>query len=76
MHTYVTTRGYITIPAALRRKYSLKAGTRIHLAVDEQTGRIFLTPITRHYIRSLRGKYKGRGLLKGFMESKKRQEGS
>jgi len=71
MHTYVTTRGYITIPAALRRKYSLKAGTRIHPAVDEQTGRIFLTPITRHHIRSLRGKYKGRGLLKALVESKK-----
>ena len=76
MQARVTTRGYITIPVSLRRKHSIRAGTRIHLEVDESTGRITLTPITRQFIHRLRGKYKGRGLLKAFMESKKRQEGS
>ncbi|HLB45731.1 MAG TPA: AbrB/MazE/SpoVT family DNA-binding domain-containing protein [Anaerolineales bacterium] len=76
MHTRVTTRGYITIPTALRRKYGIKAGMRLYLEVDESTGQITLRPITREYIRSLRGKYKGRGLMKALMESKECQEGT
>ena len=71
METRVTTRGCITIPTALRRKYGIKAGMRLYLEVDESTGQITLRPITREYIRSLRGKYKGRGLLKALVESKK-----
>ena len=31
---------------------------------------IVLTPITRKYIHSLHGKYKGKGLLKALMEEK------
>ncbi len=71
MQARVTTRGYITIPVSLRRKYGIKAGACIYLEVNESTGQIMLTPITREYIRRLRGKYKGRGLLKALVESKK-----
>jgi AbrB family looped-hinge helix DNA binding protein len=76
MHTRLIVRGYITIPASLRRKHGIRAGTRIHLEVDESTGRITLISITRQFIHRLRGKYKGRGLMKALMESRKRQEGS
>jgi len=44
---------------------------RIHFEIDEQAGRIVLTPITRGYIHRLRGKYKGRGLLKALMREKR-----
>ena len=63
METRVTTRGRIVIPASVRRTLGIKAGVHIYLEIDAQTGRIFLTPVTREYIHSLRGKYKGRGLL-------------
>lgn len=71
MEARVTTRGRIVIPASVRRRLGIEAGARIYLDVDEQTGRIFLTPITREYIRRLRGKYRGRGLLRALVESKK-----
>jgi len=73
METYATVKGQIVIPSSVRRKLGIKEGTRIQIEVDEQAKRIILTPITREYIRSLRGKYKGLGLLKTLMEDKKRE---
>jgi AbrB family looped-hinge helix DNA binding protein len=71
METYATVKGQIVIPSSVRRKLGIKEGTRIQIEVDER--RIILTPITPEYIRSLRGKYKGRGLLKALMEEKKKE---
>lgn len=73
METYATTKGQIVIPSQVRRKLGIKEGTRIQIEVDEQANRIILTPITREYIHSLRGKYKGKGLLKALMAEKKRE---
>ncbi len=73
METYATVKGQIVIPSKVRQKLGIKEGTRIQIEVDEQAGRIILTPITREYIRSLRGKYKGLGLLKTLIEDKKRE---
>ncbi len=73
METYATTKGQIVIPSRVRRKLGIKEGTRIQIEVDEQANRIILTPITREYIHSLRGKYKGKGLLKALMAEKKRE---
>jgi len=73
METYATVKGQIVIPSKVRRKLGIKEGTRIQIEVDEKTQRIILTPITREYIHSLRGKYKGKGLLKALMEEKKRE---
>jgi hypothetical protein len=52
----------------------IKAGTCLHIDVDEQTKKIILTPITREYIHSLRGKYKGKGLMKALLAEKKREK--
>ncbi len=73
METYTTVKGQIVIPSSVRRQLGIKEGTRIQIEVDEQARRIILTPITRDYIHSLRGKYKGKGLLKALMEEKKRE---
>ena len=73
METYATIKGQIVIPSSVRRKFGIKQGTRIEIEVDEEHQRIILTPITREYIHSLRGKYKGRGLLKALMAEKQRE---
>ena len=53
MEAIVSTRGRVTIPEKLRRKYEIKQGTRIVL---EQKGRtIEMRPITAAYIESLQG---------------------
>ncbi len=70
MRTTATVKGQIVIPASVRRKFGIKEGTRIQIEVDEKTQRIILKPITREYIYSLHGKYRGKGLLKTLMEEK------
>lgn len=73
METYATIKGQIVIPSSVRRKFGIKQGTRIEIEVDEDNHRIILKPITREYIHSLRGKYRGKGLLKALMAEKKRE---
>ena len=53
----VTTKGQLVIPFKLRRKYGIRKGTRV--AMIEEEHRIILQPLTREYIRSLRGSLKG-----------------
>ena len=66
-----TSKGQILVLASLRRKFGIKEGTRIEIEVDERTQSIVLRPITREYIQSLRGKHKGKGLMKALMAEKK-----
>ena len=73
MMTTSTIKGQIVIPSSLRRKFGIKEGTRIQIDTDEKTCHIILTPITREYIFSLRGKYKGKGLLKVLMDEKQKE---
>jgi AbrB family looped-hinge helix DNA binding protein len=51
--TKVTSKGQVVIPADLRRKLRIKAGTPI--AVHESGGQLILQPITDEFIDSLRG---------------------
>jgi len=74
METYLTVKGQIVIPSKVRRRLGMKEGTRIQIDVDEQTHKIVLTPITLEYIQSMRGKYKGKGLLKALAAEKKREK--
>lgn len=68
MDTVANSKGQIIIPIEIRRQLDIKAGTYFQIDVDNK--RIILTPITRDYIHSLRGKYKGKGLMKALMEVK------
>lgn len=73
METTLAQNGRIIIPAKLRKKFDIKKGTRFQIEVDENGHRIILKPITREYIHSLRGKFKGKGLMKSLKEEKQRE---
>ncbi len=73
MHSTVTAKGRITIPVAIRRQLGMKSGTLIYVEVDQDANEIILKPITREYIHRLRGRYKGKGLLKALIAQKKKE---
>lgn len=73
METYLTAKGQIVIPSTVRKRLGMKEGTRIQIDMDEQTHTIVLTAITPEYIQSMRGKFKGKGLLKALAAEKKRE---
>ncbi|MGH8528810.1 MAG: AbrB/MazE/SpoVT family DNA-binding domain-containing protein [Nevskiales bacterium] len=73
METYMTVKGQVVIPSKIRRQLGVTEGTRIQVDVEESGHRIVLTPITREYIQGLRGKYRGKGLLKSLAAEKKRK---
>lgn len=73
METTATAKGQIVIPSSLRRKLGIKEGTRIQIELDEVAGEIILKPITREFVHSLRGKFKGKGLIKALMAEKKKE---
>ncbi|MBI5933232.1 MAG: AbrB/MazE/SpoVT family DNA-binding domain-containing protein [Chloroflexi bacterium] len=69
METKATSKGQITIPAEIRKRLGIKDGTYLHVEVNDAR-QIVLTPVTRGFVGSLRGKYKGMGLMKAWMEEK------
>lgn len=71
MRTTATRKGQIVIPASLRRKYGIGAGTQIQV-VDEGD-RIVLKPVTADYVRKLRGILKGTRGLK-VLEDERRKD--
>jgi hypothetical protein len=52
------------------------AETRIGTAGDKKAQEIILPPVTREYVHSIRGKLKGKGLLKALMDDRKNQRES
>jgi bifunctional DNA-binding transcriptional regulator/antitoxin component of YhaV-PrlF toxin-antitoxin module len=62
----------VVIPRRLRQEFEIEEGTR---AVVQSTPQgILIRPVTRAYIRSLRGSLKGRGVLKALREDRKREQ--
>ena len=74
METVATSKGQVVIPSKIRKQLGIKDGTYLQVEVDAETKQIILTPVTREYIRSLRGKYKGKGLMKALMAEKQREK--
>jgi AbrB family looped-hinge helix DNA binding protein len=72
METYVTVKGQIVIPAALRRKYGIKNGTKI--IVTDNGDAIILKPMTEQYLRNLQGSLKGKGGLKVLLDERRKDK--
>jgi AbrB family looped-hinge helix DNA binding protein len=66
-----TVKGRVVIPAWLRKEFDIEEGTRA--LVYRKGDAIMLKPITRRYIKSLRGSLKGSGALKSLMGDRKRE---
>jgi AbrB family looped-hinge helix DNA binding protein len=74
METIATSKGQVVIPSKIRRRMGIREGTYIQIDVDDVNKRLILTPVTREYIHSLRGKFKGKGLMKALMAEKNREK--
>lgn len=70
METYATVKGQIVIPAELRRKYGIKAGTRLTV-IDTGEG-IVLKPVNEESLKRLQGSLKGKGVLKSLLEERRK----
>ena len=70
--TRVSSKGQLVIPAEVRQKLGIKAGTRV--AIEIENTRLILEPITEAYIRSLRGSLKGPDSLVEAREREHRSE--
>jgi len=73
METVATSKGQVVIPSKVRKQLGIKDGTYLQIDVNIITKQIILTPVTREFVQSLRGKYKGMGLMKALMAEKKRE---
>jgi AbrB family looped-hinge helix DNA binding protein len=70
--TIVSSKGQIVIPAALRDKMGIKAGTRV--AIQREENHLVLQPITEAFIDSLVGCCKGDSSLVAAREREHRIE--
>jgi bifunctional DNA-binding transcriptional regulator/antitoxin component of YhaV-PrlF toxin-antitoxin module len=65
METIVNSKGKLIIPPEILKQLGIKNKAFLQIDVDSETKKIILTP--------LRGKYKGKGLMKALMADKKRE---
>jgi AbrB family looped-hinge helix DNA binding protein len=65
------TKGQVVIPRRLRREFEIEKGTRASVMSTPEG--ILLKPITRTYIKSLRGSLKGTKAMETFMAERKRE---
>ena len=69
---YFSVKGQVVIPRWLRREFEIEEGTRAHVQSTPQG--ILIKPVTRTYIKSLRGSLKGTGVMKALLDDRKREE--
>ncbi len=69
-----TSKGQLVIPAALRRKHKIEAGTKVKF-LEDQFGRIVLQPITEEYIDRVMGMLADGPDLLASWEKEHREEG-
>ena len=69
---YFSVKGQVVIPRRLRKEFEIEEGTRAY--VESTPEGILLKPITRAYIRSLRGKYKHLPLMETLKEMKREEK--
>ena len=69
----VSSKGQVVIPASLRKKYRIKAGT--HVSVGERDGQITLTPNPYDALLALRGSLSHvKEDIEGWLIEEKRKE--
>lgn len=68
---YFSSKGQVVIPRRLRREFEIEEGTRASVQATPQG--ILIRPVTRAYIRSLRGSLKGSKAMTIMMEERKRE---
>ena len=66
---YFSVKGQVVIPRRLRKEFEIEEGTRAYVEATPEG--ILLKPVTRKFIRGLRGSLKGKGVLKAMMEDRK-----
>jgi len=54
MSSTFTSKGQLVVPAELRRKHGIEAGTKVKF-LEDQFGRIVLQPITEDYVDRVMG---------------------
>jgi AbrB family looped-hinge helix DNA binding protein len=69
-----TSKGRLVIPAELRRKHKIEAGTRVKF-LEDKFGGIVLQPITDEYIGRARGMLADGPDLLALWEKEHREEG-
>ncbi len=69
-----TSKGQLVIPAALRRKHGIEAGTKVKL-LEDQFGRIVIQPITEEYVDRVMGFLAGGPDLLASWEKDHRRKG-
>jgi AbrB family looped-hinge helix DNA binding protein len=69
-----TSKGQLVIPAELRRKHKIEAGTKVKV-LEDQFGRIILQPITEEYIDRVMGLLADGPDLLANWEKEHREEG-
>jgi AbrB family looped-hinge helix DNA binding protein len=74
MPVIVSEKGWIVIPAELRKKYNLRAGTEV--AVVDYGGVLSLVPAMAKPVREAAGMLKSRTSLTGALKAERRRERS
>ncbi|MGA2865832.1 MAG: AbrB/MazE/SpoVT family DNA-binding domain-containing protein [Verrucomicrobiota bacterium] len=68
---YFSAKGQVVIPHRLRREFEIEQGTRAH--VESTPEGILIKPVTRAYIRGLRGSLRGSGVMQALVQDRKRE---
>ena len=69
-----TSKGQLVIPAELRRKHKIEAGTKVRI-LEDQFGRIVLQPLTEDYVDRVMGLLADGPDLLAMWEKQHREEG-
>ncbi|MGB8915603.1 MAG: AbrB/MazE/SpoVT family DNA-binding domain-containing protein [Candidatus Sulfotelmatobacter sp.] len=69
-----TSKGQLVIPAEIRRKHKIEAGTKVKI-LEDQFGHIVLQPITGEYIDRVQGLLADGPDLLALWEKEHREEG-
>lgn len=71
-YSTVTSKGQLVIPAAMRRRFKIKEGTKVLFLEDN--GRLLLQPLTEDLIDRLTGCLAGEPNLLDALEEDRREE--